>query len=279
MTPMLSPFTPLFFINHKTDGIPSEYTQIFAATDRILIQLIGDEDWDGQITLYRLPGHSQYKVNLRKWKINDELTLHFAELALPPGLYSVEITAIGRSECFRVTDDERILEKTTLIQYSCNDNRRRKDVIFRIAGMQYYFDFRVHGGFKDSGWTFAVDSEQFTTQQADICQLYGLESTQKVFTMGTSTGLPIWYGEMLNRILVCDNVYFDKERYVRKDASVPEVNAPLDGVNSFIFTQSLQKVNHLDPYLENRTQLTLRREDIQANTLKIDETTSREVYI
>jgi hypothetical protein len=133
--------------------------------------------------------------------------------------------------------------------------------VFFIDGMQHFFDFRVPGGFKDKDWTFAVESEQFVTDEADIMSLYALESTQKKFTMGTAEGCPIWFGEMLNRLLCCNYVYFDGVRYARKDTSVPEVTEQLEGVNSFVFSQQLQQVNNLDPELELTNQAIMRRVD------------------
>lgn len=140
-----------------------------------------------------------------------------------------------------------------------NNNRQRRDAVFFIDGMQRFFDFRVPGGFKDSNWTFAVEGEQFATDEADLVQLYGLESTQKKFTLGNSEGCPIWFAELLNRLLCCSYVYFDGERYTRKDASVPETTVLIDGVNSFVFTQNLQKVVNIDPTLTLQHQAIMRR--------------------
>ena len=141
------------------------------------------------------------------------------------------------------------------------NNRQRKDAVFFIDGMQRFFDFRVPGGFKDSNWAFSVEGEQFVTDDADIVQLYGLESTQKKFTLGNSDGCPIWFAELLNRLLCCTYVYFDGERYARKDTAVPEMTVLLDGVNSFVFTQNLQKVVNIDPNLTLEHQAIMRRVD------------------
>ena len=275
---IVSPFTPLFFGRHKTDGIASEYIQTFATTDRVLLQLIGEIAWNGEVWIYSEPDHRRlFKVNLMTWSLSDCL-LRFTSLAFSPGVYSVYITDIGFSRPFRVTDDPVELEETTLIQYSMRDNRQRKDGIFYINGMQYFFDFRVPGGFKDSGWTFGVESEQFVGPDAEITQLYGLESVQKTFTMGTGRGVPVWFGEMLNRILVCSHVYFDKVKYARKDTCVPEMNVQLEGVNSFVFTQELQKASNLDPVLENNNQLILRRTGEYSTYYRtIDEQTLRQI--
>lgn len=258
----VSPFTPLFFVNHRTDGIASDYVQTFATTDRILLQLIGEPGWNGTAKVYMEPCHEElYEIVFNTWAVNDETILLFHTMALSPGLYSVEISDIGSSTIFRVTDDARVLDKTTLIQYSMHNNRQRTDAIFYIDGMQHFFDFRVPGGFKESGWAFEVDTEQFSTDAADIMSLYAIDSIQQTFTLGTSRGCPIWFGALLNRLLCCTYVYFDGVRYARKDASVPEVNQQLDGVNSFVFTQTLQRVVNLDPNIEQSNHVAMRRID------------------
>ena len=258
---IVSPFTPLFFISfRKADGIDSDYVQTFAPTDRILLELLGGSDMTANAKVLLEPsGAVLYKIAFNKWDINSEARLLFTTISLAPGCYSVQIDGIGKSEPFIVTDEERILDGTTLIQYSMKDNRQRNDAVFFIDGMQYFFDFRVPGGFKDSNWSFSVESEQFVTPYSDISQLFGLESTQKRFTLGNSSGVPVWFGEMLNRILVCSHVYFDGVKYSRKESNVPELAVQLEGVNSFVFTQTLQQSVNLDPVIESNNHLCMRR--------------------
>lgn len=257
---IISPFTPLFFPDVKVDGIDSRYIQTFATTDEILVEVIGLAS-EGTPTVSIICEPSQdvlCSIQFSQWNINSNDRLFFATLNLSPGLYSVQI-GDKRSTIFRITDNASVLEKTTLIQYSMANNRQRKDAIFFIDGMQRFFDFRVPGGFKDSNWSFGVESEQFTTAEADIVQLYGLESTQKKFTLGLSDGCPIWFGELLNRLLTCTYVYFDGQRYARKDAAVPEITSLLDGLNSFVFSIQVQKVANIDPTLTMQHQAILRR--------------------
>lgn len=257
---LISPFTPLQFQGHKADGIASDYIQTFAPTDRILVELICHPDEEeGEWQLFE---ESQRilvdDLSSSVWRINEELELRFMVLSPSPGLYKLRIGTL-ESNVFRVTDNQRELAQTTLIQYSNRNNRQRDDVLFFIDGMQHFFDFRVHGGFKDSNWTFGVDNEQFVTQSADISQLYAVESTQKRFTLGGSRGVPVWFGEMLNRILTCSHVYFDGVKYARKESNVPELTVLLDGVNSFVFNQTLQQSIYLDPVLEQQNQAIIRR--------------------
>lgn len=257
---ILSPFTPLFFPSVKADGLESPYIQTFAPSDQILIELIGEKNWNGEASVFNLNG-SSFQIHFNYWDITETTRLRFAALSLSPGFYQVSIHGIGHSAVFRVTDDNNAIENTTLIQYSNKDNRSRVDVISWIDGMQHFFDFRVPGGFKDSNWTFGVESEQFVTDDADIIQLYGMESTQMKFTLGTSEGCPIWFAELLNRLLTCDYVYFDGIRFARKEASVPEPTTVQEGVNSFVFSQNLQKVVNIDPVLTLRHQSIMRRID------------------
>ena len=257
---IISPFTPLFFPEIKVDGIDSRYIQTFATSDEILVEVIGLAS-EGTPTASIICEPSQdvlCYIQFSQWDINSNDRLFFATLNLSPGLYSVQI-GDKRSTIFRITDNEAVLEKTTLIQYSMANNRQRKDAVFFINGMQRFFDFRVPGGFKDSNWSFGVESEQFTTAESDIVQLYGLESTQKKFTLGLSDGCPIWFGELLNRLLTCTYVYFDGQRYARKDAAVPEITSLLDGLNSFVFSIQVQKVANIDPTLTMQHQAIMRR--------------------
>lgn len=257
---IISPFTPLFFPDVKADGIDSRYIQTFATTDEILVEVIGltSEDAPSASIICEPSQKVLCDITFSQWDINSNDRLFFATLNLSPGLYSVRI-GDKRSTIFRITDNVAVLETTTLIQYSMANNRQRKDAVFFIDGMQRFFDFRVPGGFKDSNWSFGVESEQFTTAEADIVQLYGLESTQKKFTLGLSDGCPIWFGELLNRLLTCTYVYFDGQRYARKDASVPEITSLLEGLNSFVFSIQVQKVANIDPTLTMQHQAIMRR--------------------
>lgn len=278
---IISPFTPIFWPSVKADGIESPYVQTFATTDKILIELIGgktslDNAYVSSAKITDANDRNLMSIPFRFWDLNETTRLWFADLNLNPGYYKLMVPFAGRSAVFRVTDNPDILDNTTLIQYSNKDNRRRQDVVSWIDGMQYFFDYRVPGGFKDSNWTFGVDSEQFVTDDSDIIQLYGLESTQMKFTLGTSEGCPVWLAELLNRLLTCDYVYFDGVRFARKEASVPEATVVQEGINSFVFTQNLQKVLNLDPRLEQKHQVVLRRVSGDSYRM-IDNTTMRKM--
>lgn len=266
---IISPFTPIFFEDFKSDGIESRYTQIFASTDQILFECLCTAD---ETVNFVIVGEDDYgheinnQINFSQWNIGNGSVLWFAVITgLSNGTYQIfNIDSEEYSHYFRVTNSPAELVNTTLIQYSTKDNKQRQDAVFLIAGMRYFFDFRVPGGFKDSGWTFAVENEQFITPEADPIELFALESTQKRFTMGGQDGVPVHFAEMLNRLLTCSYVYFDGVRYSRKDSSVPEMNVQIEGLDSFVFTQLVQKVNNLNPTIETSNHLIMRRVD---NTL------------
>jgi hypothetical protein len=79
--------------------------------------------------------------------------------------------------------------------------------------------------------------------------------------MGNAEGVPVWYGEMLNRVLTSSYVYFDGVRYTRNDGETPSINTLVDGLDSFVFTQVLRKAHILDAEIEELNQLILRRID------------------
>ncbi|MCC8176364.1 MAG: hypothetical protein LIO91_08035 [Bacteroidales bacterium] len=263
---LISPFTPLFWEIPASDGIPSRYTQVFAATDTILLEFIGEAD-PPVVYPVSLDGANLQALELNSWEMADGLWLHFAEMrGLSDGSYQIySPTLQARSQTFRVTSDPAELANTVLLQYSMKDNRDRRDGVFLIAGMRKFFDFRVPGGFKASGWTFTVESEQFTTPQADIVSLYALDSVSKKLTIGSQIGVPIWFGEMLNRALCCHYFYVDGTRYSRKDATAPEIAQPQEGLDSFILTQQLQKVANLNPAIENNNLAAMRRVGLDAD--------------
>ncbi len=263
---IVSPFTPIFFDDFKSDGIESRYIQVFAPSDRILLECLCSPDEDfGLLIDGTTDGGTEISVPLKhsSWTLADGTELRFIVITgLNSGCYRLRFTATGQySHYFRITDDPLELSKTTLIQYSMKDNKQRQDAVFIIDGMRHFFDFRVPGGFKDSGWTFSVENEQFITPEADPVELFALESTQKKFTMGDQGGVPVYFAELLNRLLTCSYVYFDGVRYARKDSSVPEMTAPVEGLDSFVFSQLLQKVNNLNPAIENANHLIMRRVD------------------
>lgn len=242
---IISPFTPLFFIGHRTDGIESEYVQIFSSDDRILIEVICSYGEAASVKVYNEPGHSLMSTpGLLSHTLNSSSVLRYVLLNLPPGYYSVEI-GDKCSEPFKVTDSPDEIEDTVLIQYSPADNRVRRDVVAFVDSQRLVFSLRLPGGFKDSGYSFSVDNEQFVTEFADIIELYGMESEQKNLTIGTSAGVPIWVGQILNRLLTCKYVYIDGVRHTRFESSVPQKEQVLEGVNSFVFTQTLQEVKYI----------------------------------
>lgn len=262
---ILSPFTPIFFEPRKgTNGVPSNYIQTFAPSDQIMLQFIGVTG-DAPPTTRVIDAYDDsvfYTIEWSLWQMNPNDLLYFAVITgLSCGHYYITIDGIGTSEPFKVTDYEPELNQTTLIQYAMKDNKQRDDAVFLIDNMPTFFDFRVPGGFKDGGWQFSVENEQFVTEDANIVELYGMESTAKTFTMGEGDGVPIWFAELLNRLLTCHYVYFDGVRFARKESNVPEVISNDDLLNSFVITQVVQKVTLLNPAIERSNHIAMRRVD------------------
>ncbi len=260
----ISPFTPLHFGNEpESDGLPSRYVQLFASTDQIMVQVLaGSDETLSDATLKDAHGSDVIgTIGWNEWEMNEEKSCFFLTLqGLSPGHYILNVGGIDSDE-FIITDDAQLLARTTLIQYRFKDNRQRDDVVSVIHYVPFFFDWRVPGGFKDSGWTFGVSNEQFVTQREDVVELFAIDYVTKAFTMGGPEGVPVWYGELLNRLLTCSYVYFDGVRYTRNESEAPSMSTLVDGLDSFVFTQSLRRAVALDPEIEELNQTVLRRID------------------
>ena len=276
----LSPFTPLHFSEaNPSDGLPSRYVQTWAPTDQIMIQVVAaTADSAPTATLYDACTDTAIgTITWNEWDINSDTKVFFhIYQGLSEGYYKLTI-ADKTSDVFRVTSDELVLEKTTLIQYRNKDNKQRDDAAFVIDSVPYFFDFRVPGGFKDSGWQFGVNNEQFDTQFEDVVELYAYEYTSKTLTMGGSIGVPVWYGDLLNRLLTCHFVYVNGERYSRSDTESPQMNILVDGLDSFVFTQTLRRVVRIEADYESLNQVAIRRVDNTYN--RISDSTNENVII
>lgn len=260
----ISPFTPLHFSEaNRSDGMPSRFIQLWAPTDQILVEVIasaGDTAPSASLNDAHT-GSVIGPVEWNEWKMNADKVVFFSVLTgLSVGHYKLTVGSLT-SEEFRVTDDANLLSRTTLVQYRFKDNRQREDVVSVIDHMVYFFDFRVPGGFKDNGWQFGVSNEQFTTQREDIVELFAHDYTMKTFTMGNAIGVPVWYAELLNRLLTCSYVYFNGDRYARSDSEAPQIQTLVDGLDSFVFTQMLRKAQVIDPKIEAQNQAVIRRID------------------
>ena len=276
----LSPFTPIYFPEaNVSDGLKSRYVQTWAPTDQIMIQVVASTSESAPTaTLYNAcTDEAVGVITWNVWAMNTDKKIFFhVYQGLTEGYYYLTI-ADKTSEVFRVTSDTGLLERTTLIQYRNKDNKQRDDVAFVIDSVPYFFDIRVPGGFKDSGWAFGVDNEQFSTQYQDLVELYSSFYTDKTFTMGNSIGVPVWFGEMLNRLLTCHFVYIGGVRYARSESSVPEMEQLVEGLDSFVFTQQLRKIERIDADYESLNQVAMRRVDETTN--RIDGTENANVII
>ena len=237
----ISPFTPLFFApSNDISGVSSKYIQLFAPTDKILIQVLSSIEGEQVIaTLINKMDGVETTLTGEMFSLDSCIVQNFLLEGLDIGYYSVRV-GNEESDVFKVTDDNRELAGTTLISYTMHSNKLRSDGVFWNGEQQFTFYWRAPGGFKDDDWAFAVNNEQFETHNGNIVELFAVESTQKSFTLGNSLGCPIWYAEHLNRLLCCSDVHFNGVRFVRKGNNVPEMTQEIAGKKSYIFKVALQ---------------------------------------
>ena len=255
-----SPFTPLFFSPSRDEsGWGWHGMQVFANTDRIFIEVIASsDDTEPSLRLHDICDGTSQSLEWIVFNLNAETVVYYYYKNIADcGIYKFSIDGKD-SNVFRVTDDEGELSMTTLVQCAMKDNRQRTDVITWLAGRQHYFSFRVQGGFKDDGWTFGVEDEQFVTQQEDRIGISAREYTQKVFTLGHADGVPVWFAQLLNRMLSMSYVYFDGVRYTRNDGAVPEQQQTIEGQRSYIYNVTLQEVVYNETGVDYGAELNVR---------------------
>ncbi|MBP3536284.1 MAG: hypothetical protein J6J93_01955 [Muribaculaceae bacterium] len=236
-----SPFNPVIFGNSPRDCFP----HVFSTEDNIMLECFKKRTEEmPPLSLEGADG--TYSLSWNSVPFGDTDVVFYLLRDLEPGHYTLRCGNMT-SNAVIVTDDKDILSQTVLIQFCRNTNRDRSDIATLINHSRYFFDLRIPGGFKDEGWDFSVDNEQFETIDADIVELYARDSTAKKLTIGTSAGVPAWFGEMVNRVLSCDLVYVDGERYSRLREATPEkVSEDVDG-ERFVYSISLRQSQFTKP--------------------------------
>lgn len=267
-----SPFNPIhFYKNDAVDnGIVRGYTHIFAPSDYIIFEILHDvEETPGRLQLSDAQnGELLMDLSWNTYQINADQCVSFYEFrGLNAGEYTLTFGDwISNPIC--VTDDPEILRNTVLLQYSLSWNEARSDVYAKINGRLRYFEIRLYGGFKDSGWAFSVDNEQFETDNADIVELSAVETTEKDLTIGKSSGYPAWVGEKLSHILACELIFIDGDRYTfvgNKD--ITEVSNDAADYR-FIYTVTMRQAKYLNAAFEREIQSLFRK--IPTNLRKVN---------
>lgn len=256
-----SPFNPIqFFIGDIGDNNSCEkdYVQSFATHDNIMLEVFHDTDE----ILDPLEVYDTSNDNIvctlvwKRFIINSNDICSVCKFSgLSVGVY-LFVLGVYRSYIQILADDE--LEDTVLIQYANSDNKGRDDIYSSFLGNILYFELRIKGGFKESGWIFHVDNSQFTTPMSDIVELCAFDYTDKVLTIGSSSGIPTFTADLLNRILSCQIVFVDGTRYSRSGEALLESDSD-NSLETYVYTITLRESQFLNAKFERKIRLNLRR--------------------
>lgn len=261
MSLRFSPYNPILFGVLDGAEINGEYGKIFSVSDHVLFECFHSPCMrPGNMSLIDdKTGDVVFPLSWNTLQLNDSDCVSFYELRnIMPGQYRIVFDDF-KSESFSIIADDDVIDATALIQYSQSNNRNRKDIYANIGKIRRFFDLRLPGGFLDRDWSFGVDNEVFLTDKSDQVELYSVDTTDKILTIGPTSGLPLHIGEMINRILSCDLVYVDGVRYTRVNDSAPEAVQVEPDKDLFIFKQSLRQSLILNAEFERLNQLSLRR--------------------
>lgn len=257
-----SPFNPIYFENYGTSNdAMKDYTHVLSSSDHILIEVF-HKNSEILPALSLINADTDTIIMSLSWstiRFNETDCVSFYELkGLEVGCYLLRFGE-NNSNLIRVTNDDDQLSGTILMQYAMLNNYSRKDVYTRVRGQIRYFDFRVPGGFKDEGWSFSVETDQFLTPESDIVEICAYEATDKALTVGHSVGVPKWIGEMLNRISACNLIFIDGERYsITENSNVEQIGSNSQG-DKFVYSITLRKARLLNADFEHQIRTGLRR--------------------
>lgn len=244
----VSPYTPLAFPWMLEGWNDDGYRQVFATTDRILVEVFGAS----APFLYVYDALSRETAAALEYgsvALANGQTLCYATIeGLSEGCYVAEIDGLVESLPFIITEDEALLAQTSLVQYSMPDNRQNTEGVFLIDGLQTFFDMRVPGGFKASLASFKCANEQFETADSDLVSLADAGSIVNALVVGDGDGCPIWLGEMVNRALGCQDLYVNGTRYLPTEAL--SVEQLVETARRFVFTAKMAKAENFDPSRE-----------------------------
>ena len=257
----LSSYNPILFFafdTGETHSGNSGYIQVFAETDHIMLEIFhGIEENPEPIVVYSV--ENEEIIRTLTWKrffINSNNICSVCKFSgLPIGEYMLIFGSYRSFIQILGTDD---LDDTVLIQYANPDNNVRNDLFSNFMSNILFFELRIRGGFKDSGWIFQVENSQFMSPQNDIVELYATDYTDKVLTIGTSSGIPSSIAELINLIFTCQLIFVDGIRFARSGEKLLESKKDLMFQNQ-VYTITLRESQFLNAKFERMIRISLRK--------------------
>lgn len=237
---------PLFF--HSRDYIYENtltYRQKFHTSDRILVEVLSTEEVP-TMSAHDLISNTYSNITFTHYEINDSLSLYYAYLSLSDSVYEVSITIGGKvlvSRAFEVCQDTMLLNSTSLIKYSHSSNNTHFDEVFWAGDTELEHQFRVECGFKSNGFQPKVSSESFRTQDQSCRLLYAVPYVVETLTIGTASGVPVWYADIINKIFCLDKVSLNGSMLVRSDGAEVVRERVIDGSQQYVLTIDVESVH------------------------------------
>lgn len=239
---------PIFFNPMKyTNGTESDYIQKFHSSDRISIQVFSTAVEVDTITVNNLIDDTvSYITGTAVFDdaTNDVHAMLYVLEGMDDGVYSVTVGE-EESEPFMICSEDDLLDRTVLIEYCHKDNNSPFEQIFMDgSGNPLPVQFRIEGGFKPSGYSPALDGEQWRNQRQELETLYAMPYDVYTLTIGDASGVPYWMIRHMNRLLCVSDVKVNGTAYVRSDNAIPEMSAIGEDGDAFNSSVKLEKVKN-----------------------------------
>ncbi|MDD6210531.1 MAG: hypothetical protein PUB21_08005 [Bacteroidales bacterium] len=229
-----------------------DYIQSFYINDTTTFQLFGDP---GHVVKAFVAGKA---ITLTEVKPDADNPLSFYEFTLnksvweEPGCYKILLNVDNvdyvESLPFIVSSDASYFENSVLISYTNRDNDIAFNTLFNYNNTQRTFSFRVQGGFKSSGVSMNVETENYRTQRQEIIPLYSIPYETETLVIGDSLGVPVWIGRLINYIFSLSEVSVNGVDYVRNESSIPEQQVIAEDYKQYNYSIALQRALNLMYY-------------------------------
>lgn len=248
--------TPLIFRPAEDDPSATalRFTQRFGRYDHIAVQAFANVYASHMRIEVKdaITNTLKYTVYGTRKAVGNDTWIYYWQLpAMAEGVYYASLEVSNRrilSQEFEVTRFVESDPEWALIEYGGTKNDTPIDAIFVVDDVRVPFLLRLPAGFKPQGWDGSVEVESYRTQRQELRVLYSAPYDKYTLTIGTAAGLPVEYIRLLNKILSCEYVYINGERYCRSEGSVLEKQLVMAGAQMFTASVVLEKQQTLDNY-------------------------------
>ncbi|MBB4036546.1 hypothetical protein GGR21_002452 [Dysgonomonas hofstadii] len=227
------------------------FNQYFASSDTIRVQFAAFKNDTPTVRLTGLDTEDVISIPLTEFAPFDNYRSYYFEITdLDTGTYKVDIIntyqEVISSSVFCVMEKECLYD-TILLKYTNREDKFDTQFLDGDGG-NYFFEFRIRGGFLFKEMTFNVSNNTFRDQGYSLTQLDAYPYESRILTIGDNSGVPIWIARKLNLMFSLSYITINGLEYVRADGTEVEVNELAGYYPGYIFKLEVEPKDFYSSY-------------------------------